>query len=90
MREASQKVSAHHLGRDAYLYVRQSTVRQVFENTESSERQYALRRRAVALGWPEEQIVVVDCDQGNRPHRSPIERASRSWWAKWGWRTSAS
>ena len=65
MRDASQKVSAHHLGRDAYLYVRQSTVRQVFENTESSERQYALRRRAVALGWPEEQIVVVDCDQGH-------------------------
>src|SRR3989304_3657194 len=67
MREASQtsqKVNAHHLGRDAYLYVRQSTMRQVVENTESSERQYALRRRAVALGWPEEQIVVVDCDQG--------------------------
>ena len=64
MQEASQKVSAHHLGRDAYLYVRQSTVRQVFENTESSERQYALRRRAVALGWPGERIVVVDCDQG--------------------------
>src|SRR5712692_7273799 len=68
MREASQtsqKVNAHHLGRDAYLYVRQSTMRQVVENTESSERQYALRRRAVALGWPEEQIVVVDCDQGH-------------------------
>lgn len=62
--EAGQKVRAHHLGRKAYLYVRQSTVRQVFENTESRERQYALRRRAVALGWPEEQIVVVDCDQG--------------------------
>ena len=53
MRDASQKVSAHHLGRDAYLYVRQSTVRQVCENTESSERQYALRRRAIALGWSE-------------------------------------
>lgn len=64
MRQADQKVRAHHLGRQAYLYVRQSTVRQVFENTESGERQYALRRRAVALGWPEEQIVVVDCDQG--------------------------
>jgi DNA invertase Pin-like site-specific DNA recombinase len=63
--EASQKVTAHHLGRPAYLYVRQSTVRQVFENTESSERQYALRRRAIALGWPDEQIVVVDCDQGH-------------------------
>jgi DNA invertase Pin-like site-specific DNA recombinase len=64
MLQADQKVRAPHLGRKAYLYVRQSTMRQVFENTESSERQYALRRRAVALGWPEEQIVVVDCDQG--------------------------
>ncbi len=58
------KVSAHHLERDAYLYVRQSTVRQVFENSESTERQYALRQRAVALGWPEERVVVIDCDLG--------------------------
>lgn len=64
MVEAGQKVRAHHLGRKAYLYVRQSTVRQVFENTESSERQYALRGRALALGWPADHIVVVDCDQG--------------------------
>ena len=64
MMEAAQKVRAHHLGRKAYLYVRQSTVRQVFENTESSERQYALRGRALALGWPADHIVVVDCDQG--------------------------
>jgi len=48
--EASQKVTAGHLKRSAYLYVRQSTMRQVFENTESTERQYALRQRAVALG----------------------------------------
>lgn len=64
MMDAGQKVRAHHLGRKAYLYVRQSTVRQVFENTESSERQYALRGRALALGWPADHIVVVDCDQG--------------------------
>ena len=44
------KVQASHLQRDAYLYVRQSTLQQVFENTESTERQYALRQRAVALG----------------------------------------
>ena len=44
---AHQKVTASHLQRDAYLYVRQSTVRQVFENTESTRRQYALRERAV-------------------------------------------
>ena len=49
------KVTAAHLGRTAYLYVRQSTVRQVFENTESTKRQYALRDRALALGWAAEQ-----------------------------------
>lgn len=61
---AQSKVTAEHLQRAAYLYVRQSTLRQVLENTESTERQYALRRRAVALGWPEERIVVIDHDQG--------------------------
>lgn len=61
---ASQKVTADHLKRNAYLYVRQSTIRQVFENTESTKRQYALRQRAVALGWPLERIIVIDDDQG--------------------------
>ena len=60
----SQKVTANHLKRDAYLYVRQSTLRQVIENTESTQRQYALKQRAVALGWPAERIVVIDNDQG--------------------------
>jgi len=64
MTQAHQKVAAQHLSRDAYLYVRQSTVRQVFENTESTKRQYDLRQRAVALGWPLERIVVIDSDQG--------------------------
>lgn len=62
--DAHQKVTAHHLKRNAYLYVRQSTLRQVFENTESTERQYALRQRAAALGWPQEKIIVIDSDQG--------------------------
>jgi DNA invertase Pin-like site-specific DNA recombinase len=60
----AQKVTAEHLGRSAYLYVRQSTLRQVKDNTESAERQYALRQRAIQLGWPVEQIVVIDSDQG--------------------------
>ncbi|NPV54819.1 MAG: recombinase family protein [Firmicutes bacterium] len=63
-REMHQKVTARHLKRDAYLYVRQSTLRQVFENTESTHRQYALRERAVALGWPTERVVVIDEDLG--------------------------
>lgn len=58
------KVKASHLSRDAYLYVRQSTLRQVVENQESTRRQYALRERAVAMGWQPEQVVVVDSDLG--------------------------
>jgi len=58
------KVQASHLKRDAYLYVRQSSLQQVFENQESTQRQYALRQRAVALGWPLERIVVIDSDLG--------------------------
>jgi DNA invertase Pin-like site-specific DNA recombinase len=60
----ASKVTARHLTRDAYLYVRQSTVRQVFENTESTKRQYALRQRAVALGWDEDRVIVIDSDLG--------------------------
>jgi DNA invertase Pin-like site-specific DNA recombinase len=59
-----QKITPRHLRRQAYLYVRQSTLRQVVENTESTQRQYALRQRAVALGWPIEQVVVIDRDLG--------------------------
>ena len=59
-----QKVRASHLKRQAYCYVRQSTLKQVFENTESTKRQYALRERAMALGWPVVQIVTVDSDLG--------------------------
>ena len=58
------KIKTAHLARRAYLYVRQSTLRQVLENTESSQRQYALRERAVALGWPADNIEVIDEDQG--------------------------
>src|SRR5580698_6570598 len=62
--DAHQKVKATHLKRNAYLYVRQSTLRQVFENTESTERQYALRQQAVALGWQHDRVVVIDTDLG--------------------------
>ncbi len=61
---AAEKVTAGHLRRSAYLYVRQSTLRQVLENTTSTDRQYALRQRAVALGWAAEQVVVIDEDLG--------------------------
>ena len=62
--ETHQKVKATHLQRNAYLYIRQSTPRQVIENTESTKRQYALRQRALALGWSEDRIIVIDSDLG--------------------------
>src|SRR5436190_23112241 len=61
---ALQKITARHLSRQAMLYVRQSTLHQVLENTESTARQYALRERAIALGWPTERVVVIDQDLG--------------------------
>jgi DNA invertase Pin-like site-specific DNA recombinase len=63
--QTAAKVTAEHLRRDAYLYVRQSTLRQVTHNTESTQRQYALRQRAIALGWPADHVIVIDTDQGH-------------------------
>jgi DNA invertase Pin-like site-specific DNA recombinase len=59
------KVTAAHLHRDAYLYVRQSTIKQVLTNTESTLRQYDLKSHAVALGWTTDQVIVIDVDQGH-------------------------
>ena len=59
MFEANKKVTADHLKRNAYLYIRQSTLKQVMENTESTQRQYALRDKAIALGWPMDSISEV-------------------------------
>lgn len=61
---APSKITADHLRRQAYLYVRQSSLRQVYENRESTARQYDLKRRAQALGWNSDQIVVIDEDLG--------------------------
>lgn len=64
MTDSHPKVTARHLKRNAYLYVRQATVRQIFENSESTKRQYALRQRAAALGWPNDRVIVIDSDLG--------------------------
>src|SRR6201992_4028773 len=69
---APLKVHPRHLERGAYLYIRQSSMRQVVENVESTKRQYALRGRANALGWRDDQIIVIDSDQGE-------SGASASW-----------
>jgi DNA invertase Pin-like site-specific DNA recombinase len=69
----STKIGAVHLGRDAYVYVRQSTLTQVQHHTESLARQYELRERAVALGWDAHQVKVIDADLG----RSGSETTAR-------------
>jgi DNA invertase Pin-like site-specific DNA recombinase len=58
------KVLPQHLERQAYVYIRQSSPRQVQENLESQDLQYQLVQRAQNLGWPAEQIVVIDDDLG--------------------------
>jgi DNA invertase Pin-like site-specific DNA recombinase len=58
------KVSPQHQQRFAYIYVRQSTLKQVHQNPESQAYQYRLQQRAVELGWIEERIRVIDSDLG--------------------------
>ena len=58
------KIKPSHLQRAAYVYIRQSTPGQVEHNRESTARQYALAGRAGQLGWPKEQVVIVDEDLG--------------------------
>ena len=62
--EQNRKITTDHLSRRAALYVRQSSVRQVLENQESTKRQYELRQKAVSLGWPEDMIDIIDDDLG--------------------------
>ncbi len=58
------KIQPTHLQRAAIIYLRQSTPHQLEYNRESTERQYALVDRALELGWPREQISIVDDDLG--------------------------
>jgi DNA invertase Pin-like site-specific DNA recombinase len=72
------KVQPTHQARLAYVYVRQSTQLQVRHHQESTERQYRLRERAVALGWPPTAVAVIDEDQGRSgsaaAHRPGFQR----------------
>lgn len=58
------KIQNRHWERLAVIYVRQSTMQQVLENKESTALQYALTQKAVALGWSNERVIVIDEDQG--------------------------
>jgi DNA invertase Pin-like site-specific DNA recombinase len=57
-------IQEDHRQKLAFVYLRQSTLSQVRHNQESTERQYALRDQALTLGWPAEQIVILDGDLG--------------------------
>jgi len=58
------KLRNEHLTRPALVYVRQSTLIQVRDNTASTTRQYQLATRAHDLGWPDHLVVIIDQDQG--------------------------
>lgn len=58
------KIAEQHLNRLAYIYIRQSTLRQTVEHLESQDLQYGLTHRAQALGWSESQILIIDQDLG--------------------------
>jgi DNA invertase Pin-like site-specific DNA recombinase len=60
----TEKILPRHLARLAVVYVRQSTMQQVLEHQESTRLQYGLVRRAVAWGWPEVRVLVIDEDLG--------------------------
>src|SRR3954453_9207883 len=60
----SELIDDRHLARRALIYVRQSSPHQVLTNQESLRLQYDLRRRALDLGWREEDIEVIDTDLG--------------------------
>ena len=59
MYRENSKITNMHLAKTAILYIRQSTARQVIENSESTERQYALKNKLISLGWPVDKIVTT-------------------------------
>jgi DNA invertase Pin-like site-specific DNA recombinase len=60
----SEKILGRHLERLAVVYARQSTVQQMMDHRESTNLQYDLANRAIALGWPEGRVLVIDEDLG--------------------------
>jgi DNA invertase Pin-like site-specific DNA recombinase len=61
---APDKITKHHRELEAYVYVRQSTLKQVQQNQESRHNQYALVQRAIDLGWLPERVHLIDSDLG--------------------------
>ena len=72
------KIHVHHLSRKALVYVRQSTLHQVFAHGESTARQYGLTTTIQDLGWPDALVEVIDDDLGqsgsSATHRHGFQR----------------
>lgn len=70
----TEKITGRHRERIALIYIRQSSMAQVRDNTESTARQYALADEAVHLGWARSAVQVIDADLGlsgrSAEHRS--------------------
>src|SRR6476619_7165409 len=82
----SELITDRHLALGAVIYVRQSSPHQVLTNQESLRLQYDLRRRALGLGWREEDVEVIDADpRTERCRRQPpgglqgFDRACHAW-----------
>ena len=60
----SELVTPSHLARKALIYIRQSSPHQVLSNQESLRLQYALKQRAISLGWRSEDVEIIDADLG--------------------------
>ena len=78
MHRDNSKITNIHLSKIAIVYPRQSTHRQVIENNESTMRQYALKDKLIALGWPAEKVIIIDEDLG----KSGAEFSDRSGFQK--------
>ena len=69
------KIKPSHTRRAAFVYIRQSTPGQVEHNRESTARQYALADRAAQLGWPKEQVVIIDEYDVPQHAEMPVSRS---------------
>ena len=75
----AEKITADHRERTAIVYIRQSSLAQVRDNTESTARQYALADEAVRLGWARQAVEVIDADLGLSGRSADRRPGSRSW-----------
>ena len=77
--KTSELVTPQHLNRKALIYIRQSSPQQMITNQESLKLQYALRQRALELGWPDANIQVIDNDLGTTAATAEHRAGFKEW-----------